>query len=39
MIILYYSGDSDGPPNNYFSIYNRENPDGWKFLSMTLSTH
>ena len=32
MIILYYSGDSDGPPNNYFSIYNRENPDGWKFF-------
>ncbi len=32
MIILYYSGDSDGPPNNYFSLYNRENPDGWKFF-------
>jgi len=32
MIILYYSGDSDGPPNNYFSVYNRENPDGWKFF-------
>jgi len=32
MIILYYSGDRDGPPNNYFSIYNRENPDGWKFF-------
>jgi hypothetical protein len=32
MIILYYSGDSDGPPNNYFSIYNRTHPDGWKFF-------
>ena len=32
MIILYYSADSDGPPNNYFSVYNRENPDGWKFF-------
>ncbi|MDG2122781.1 MAG: CotH kinase family protein, partial [Verrucomicrobiales bacterium] len=40
MIITYYTGDRDGPgsrytgtrPNNYFGIYNRENPDGWKFV-------
>ena len=38
MIITYYSGDRDGPgsrftgpnPNNFFSIYNRKNPDGFK---------
>ena len=40
MIITYYTSDSDGPGskftrpglNNYFAYYNRENPDGWKFL-------
>ena len=40
MIITYYTSDSDGPGskctrpglNNYFGIYNRENPDGWKFF-------
>ncbi len=40
MIITYYTSDSDGPGskctrpalNNYFGLYNRENPDGWKFF-------
>jgi hypothetical protein len=39
MIIEYYSGDSDGPgsrfgniPNNTWGVYNRVNPDGWKWL-------
>ncbi len=40
MIITYYTSDSDGPGskctrpalNNYFGIYNRANPDGWKFF-------
>ena len=40
MIITYYTGDSDGPgskftrprPNNIFGIYNRENPDGFKWF-------
>jgi hypothetical protein len=39
MIIEYYTGDSDGPgsrfldiPNNTWGIYNRVNPDGWKWL-------
>jgi hypothetical protein len=40
MITTYYTSDADGPGskftrpqlNNYFAIYNRENPDGWKFL-------
>jgi hypothetical protein len=40
MIITYYTSDADGPGskftrpglNNYFAIYNRENPDGWKFF-------
>ncbi len=39
MIIEYYTGDSDGPgsrflyiPNNTWGIYNRMNPDGWKWL-------
>lgn len=39
-IITYYTGDRDGPgsrftqprPNNYFGVYNRENPDGYKFF-------
>jgi len=40
MIITYYTGDRDGPgsrytqprPNNYFGIYNRENPQGYQFF-------
>lgn len=39
MIIEYYTGDRDGPgsrfgniPNNTFSIFNRANPDGFKFF-------
>ncbi len=40
MIITYYTSDADGPGsrftrprvNNYFGIYNRENPDGFKFF-------
>ncbi len=39
MIIDYYTGDRDGPgsrfvnrPNNTYGIYNRENPDGWKWF-------
>lgn len=40
MILTYHTGDRDGPgsrftqpnPNNYFAIYNRENPDGFKFF-------
>ncbi|MHC4640860.1 MAG: lamin tail domain-containing protein, partial [Planctomycetota bacterium] len=38
MIIEYYTGDSDGPgsrfgciPNNTWGIFNRINPDGWKW--------
>lgn len=40
MIMTYYTGDRDGPgsrytatrPNNYFGIYDRVNPDGFKFF-------
>ncbi|MGB2863005.1 MAG: lamin tail domain-containing protein [Sedimentisphaerales bacterium] len=39
MIIEYYTGDRDGPgsrfgniPNNTYGIYNRKNPDGWKWF-------
>ncbi|MHC4581840.1 MAG: CotH kinase family protein, partial [Planctomycetota bacterium] len=39
MILEYYTGDRDGPgsrfgniPNNTFCIYNRVNPDGFKFF-------
>jgi hypothetical protein len=39
MIIEYYTGDRDGPgsrfgniPNNTYAIYNRANPDGWKWF-------
>ncbi|MGD2095300.1 MAG: CotH kinase family protein, partial [Phycisphaerales bacterium] len=39
MIIDYYTADRDGPgsryvnrPNNTYGIYNRNNPDGWKFF-------
>ena len=40
MIITYFTADADGPasrftaprPNNFFGIYNRDNPDGFKFF-------
>ncbi|MGI9242162.1 MAG: CotH kinase family protein, partial [Verrucomicrobiales bacterium] len=40
MLITYYTADRDGPgsrftqprPNNYFGVYNRVNPDGYKFF-------
>jgi hypothetical protein len=40
MIDVFYTGDRDSPlalnnttrPNNYFTIYNRNNPDGFKFF-------
>ena len=39
MIIDYYTGDRDGPgsrfvnrPNNTYGIYNRLDPDGWKWF-------
>ncbi|UCG49880.1 MAG: lamin tail domain-containing protein [Phycisphaerales bacterium] len=39
MIIEYYTGDSDGPgsrfggiPDNTWGVFNRVNPDGWKWL-------
>ncbi|MHC4749205.1 MAG: lamin tail domain-containing protein [Planctomycetota bacterium] len=39
MIIEYYTGDRDGPasrytnvPNNTYGIFNRVNPDGWKWF-------
>ena len=40
MLITYYTSDADGPGsqftrprvNNYFAIYNREDPDGFKFF-------
>ena len=38
MLITFYTGDKDGPGgvfskgNNYFSIYNRVKPDGFKFF-------
>jgi len=40
MIITYYTGDRDGPgsrftqptPNNYYGVFNRTNPDGYKFF-------
>ena len=40
MILTYYTSDADGPGskftrprvNNYFTIYNRDNPDGFKFF-------
>lgn len=39
MLLTYYTGDRDGPVsrfvngvNNYFAIYNRESPDGFKFF-------
>ena len=39
MIIDYYTGDRDGPgsrfvnrPNNIYGIYNRADPDGWKWF-------
>ena len=40
MILTFYSGDRDGPgsrftqpnPNNFYTIYNRANPDGFKYF-------
>lgn len=41
MAIIYYTGNYDAPlsnflgnnrPNNYYAMYNRQNPDGWKFF-------
>jgi len=41
MICTYYVGDIDAPisnflqntrPNNFYAIYNRNDPDGWKFF-------
>ena len=40
MILTYFTSDADGPGskftrprvNNYYGIYNRENPDGFKFF-------
>ncbi|MCP5061145.1 MAG: T9SS type A sorting domain-containing protein [Ignavibacteriae bacterium] len=41
MIITFFVGDWDGPisnyrgnnyPNNFYALYNRENPDGFKFF-------
>ena len=40
MLVTYFTADSDGPGsrftnpniNNYFAIFNREDPDGWKFF-------
>ena len=40
MILTFYSGDRDGPgsrftqpnPNNFYTIYNRVNPDGFKYF-------
>ncbi|MFC1793196.1 lamin tail domain-containing protein [Planctomycetota bacterium] len=41
MLCTFYVGDCDGPvsnflnnnsPNNYYGIYNRKNPDGFKFF-------
>ena len=40
-IMTYYTGDRDGPVsqflfgvNNYFAVFNRESPDGFKFFDM-----
>ncbi|MDA0811674.1 MAG: CotH kinase family protein [Verrucomicrobia bacterium] len=40
MLILFYTGNNDGPggvhvswPNNYYSIYNRKQPDGFKYFA------
>ena len=40
MVITYYTSDADGPGskftrpglNNYFTVFNREDPDGFKFV-------
>ncbi|MBN1510125.1 MAG: lamin tail domain-containing protein [Sedimentisphaerales bacterium] len=41
MICTFYVGDIDAPisnflgnrqPNNFYAVYNRNNPDGWKFF-------
>ncbi|HUU89986.1 MAG TPA: CotH kinase family protein, partial [Phycisphaerae bacterium] len=41
MLVTFYVADNDGPgshytrprPNNYWAVYNRENPDGFKFFA------
>jgi hypothetical protein len=46
MIIIYFSGDFDGPAefgggtriNNFFAIFNRENPDGFKYMCHDMET-
>ncbi len=41
MAVIYYTGNYDAPlsnflgnrrPNNYYAMFNRETPDGWKFF-------
>ena len=41
MLCVFYAGDFDGPVswfggnnyiNNFYAVYNRNNPDGWKFF-------
>ncbi len=41
MLCTFYAGDIDAPisnflqntrPNNFYAVYNRNNPDGWKFF-------
>ncbi|MCX7046737.1 MAG: lamin tail domain-containing protein, partial [Candidatus Sumerlaeota bacterium] len=42
MMVIYYTGNFDTPisdflanskPNNLYAVYNRNNPDGWKFFA------
>lgn len=40
MLLTYYSGNQDGPggrftnfPNNFYAIFNRKRPDGWKYFA------
>ena len=40
MLIIFYTGNRDGPggtftsfPNNYYSAFNRKNPDGFKYFA------
>jgi hypothetical protein len=52
MIVIYYTGNRDAPigplgfnrrPNNFYAIYNRRNPDGFKYFAhdseFTLEAH
>ena len=52
MIVIYYTGNRDSPigppgndryPNNFYAIYNRRNPDGFKYFAhdceFTLEEH